>query len=189
MRQSVRAPAGTTVTDPGGEPVSGSGPTVTESGLGDLIAGVTMYDVIDNRDLGIAMDVSGKVKFGTADEGKGLGTGENDYTVRADVYKFFEQFTLMGSAGYKVRGDPVDVDLENVFLASAGGVYSISDRARFGLVYDYRESAFIDGDAISEVSAFSSRRLNETWQIQLYAFTGFSDSSPDWGGGVLLTMN
>ena len=36
---SVRAPSGTSVTDPGGEPVLGSGEITTESGLGDVVVG------------------------------------------------------------------------------------------------------------------------------------------------------
>ena len=32
----------------------------------------------------LLIDLTGKVKFGTADENKGLGTGENDYAVQAD---------------------------------------------------------------------------------------------------------
>ena len=186
---SVTAPAGTTITEPGGEPVSGSGTTTTESGLGDIIAGATFYDVFYSIDHDIAVDLTGKIKFGTADENKGLGTGEQDYTLRVDLFKFFEQFTLSGSAGYKFRGDPVHQDLENVFLGSIGGVFAANDKARYGLIYDYRESALPDGDAVSEVSAFLSRALSDTWRLQFYAFTGFSDSSPDWGGGILVSVN
>jgi hypothetical protein len=185
---SVRAPEGTTVTDPGGEPVPGTGDMITESGLGDIIAGVTMYDVLYSSDLGVAVDLTGKIKFGTADEAKGLGTGEEDYTVRADLYKFFERFTLLGSAGYKFRGDPADVDLENLLLGSVGGVYLPNDTVSAGLIYDYRESAFVDGDAISELSVFVSRQIEDRWTIQFYAFTGFSDSSPDWGAGILFSI-
>ena len=186
---SVTGPAGTTITEPGGEPVSGSGATTTESGLGDIIAGATLYDIFCSSDYGIALDLTGKIKFGTADEEKGLGTGEPDYTLRADLYKFFEQFTLIGSAGYKFRGDPAGYDLENVLIGSIGGAFSFNDDARLGITYDYRESALIDGDAVSEVSAFLSRNLNDSWRLQFYAFTGFSDSSPDWGGGVLVSVN
>ena len=185
---SVRAPQGTTVTDPGGVPVPGTGEMITESGLGDIIAGVTMYDVLYSGDLGIALDLTGKIKFGTADEAKGLGTGEQDYTVRADLFKFFEQFTLLGSAGYKFRGDPADVDLEDVILGSIGGVYLPNEIISAGLIYDYRESAIVDGDAISELTAFVSRQIENGWAIQLYAFTGFSDSSPDWGAGILFSF-
>ncbi|MGI9235279.1 MAG: hypothetical protein ACR2RD_16730 [Woeseiaceae bacterium] len=186
---SVTAPSGTTVTEPGNEPVSGSGPTATESGLGDVIAGVTLYDVFYSDALGMALDLTGKVKFGTADEMKGLGTGEQDFAVRADMYKFYEQFTLMGSAGYKFRGDPADIDLENVFLGSVGAAVSLSEKSRIGLMYDYRKSALADGDAISEVSAFLSRSLNDTWYMQIYAFSGFSDSSADWGAGIMFEIS
>lgn len=184
---STRAPAGTTVIDPGGEPVTGSGQSVTESGLGDVIAGITVYDVLYSDKLGLAMDLTGKIKFGTADETRGLGTGEQDFTVRSDFYKFFEQFTLMGSLGYKFRGDLETVNLENVLIASVGGIFYANDTSRVGLILDYRESAIADGDAASELSAFVSQKFGDAWSLQLYVFTGFSNSSPDWGGGVLLT--
>ncbi len=78
---SVKAPEGTIITDPGGQAVQGTGASTTESGLGDIIGSVTLYDVINNRELGIALDLTGKIKFATADEDKGLGTGEHDYSV------------------------------------------------------------------------------------------------------------
>lgn len=186
---SVSAPSGTTVTEPGGEPVPGSGAMVTESGLGDVVIGLTVYDIFLDVDRGIALDITGKVKVGTADTDKGLGTGEQDYLLRADMYKFFDQFTLMGSAGYKVRGDPTGVDLENSLLGSIGGSYALSDKASVGLIYDYRVSSFQDGDPLSEATVFSMHRLTDSWNLQLYAFAGFSDSSPDWGAGVYLSVN
>lgn len=186
---SVTAPQGTTVTEPGNEPVLGSGATTTERGIGDIIAGVTLYDVFYSDGLGLALDLSGQIKFGTADEAKGLGTGEQDFTIRADVYKYYEQFTLLGSVGYKFRGDPSGFDLENVFLGSIGGAFSANDDARIGLIYDYRESALAGGDAVSELSAFFSRDWNDRWHMQLYAFTGFSDSSADWGAGILFEIS
>lgn len=185
---SVRAPAGTTVTGPGDEPVAGSGQMTGEQGLGDVVAGVTLYDVVYSTRHNISLDLTGKLKFGTADDSKGLGTGEQDYTLRADLLKFFDQVTLMGSVGYKFRGDPAGLDLNNVLLGSLGGVYSLTGESRVGLIYDYRESAFAGSDSVSELSAFLSRRLNDSWQIQLYGFTGFGDSSADWGAGILLTI-
>ena len=180
---SVSAPAGT-IFDPGGEPLPGSGAMTTESGLGDVIGSVTFFDVISSERLGIAMDLTGKVKFGTADENKGLGTGENDYTVQADLYKFVDKFTWLGSVGYKVRGDPAAVDFDNVLLASLGGVYKFTPDVKAGLFLDYRESAISGSDSIQELSAFVSRRLGEDWKIQFFALTGFTDSSPDWGAGM-----
>lgn len=183
---SVRAPSETLIIEPGGEPVPGSGALTTESGLGDISGSVTLYDVINNPKLGIALDITGKIKVATADEDKGLGTGEHDYSVQADFYKFFDQLTLLGSAGYKVRGDPSGIDLENVMLASVGGIYKFTPQTRAGLIYDYRESAFIGGESIREMTGFVSQRISEGWRLQVYALRGLSDSSPDWGGGVLL---
>lgn len=180
---SVDAPEGT-IFDPGGEPLPGSGAMNTESGLGDVIGSVTFFDVINSQRLGLAMDLTGKVKFGTADEDKGLGTGENDYTIQADFYKFVDQFTWLGSVGYKVRGDPTGIDLENVLMASLGGAYKFTPDVNAGLFFDYRESAINGSDSIQELSGFVSRRINEDWRVQVYALTGFTDSSPDWGAGL-----
>lgn len=180
---TVDAPEGT-IFDPDGEPLPGSGAMTTESGLGDVIGSVTIFDVIKSQRLGLAMDLTGKVKFGTADEKKGLGTGENDYTMQADFYKFVERFTWLGSVGYKVRGDPAGVDLENVLMASLGGAYKFNSDVKAGVFFDYRESAIKGGDSIQEFSGFVSRRLNSDWRVQVYALTGLTDSSPDWGAGL-----
>lgn len=185
---SSKAPVGTTGIGVGDDPVPGSGPIATESGVGDVIAAFTLYDVFNSVRHDLALDLTGRIKFGTADESKGLGTGEQDFTARADLFKFFDRITLLGSAGYKFRGDPPDLELENVLLGSVGGVYALTADSRVGLVYDYRESALASGDHVSELSAFLSRRLNDSWQIQLYGFKGFGDSAADWGAGVLLKI-
>ena len=182
---SVSAPEGT-IYDPGGTPLPGSGAMTTESGLGDVIGSATFYDVVSSERLGLAMDLTGKIKFGTADEDKGLGTGESDYSVQADFYKFFDKLTVMSSVGYKFRGDPVGVDLEDVLMASVGSTYKFTPDVNGGLFYDYRESAITGGDSIQELTAFVSRRVTEDWRLQVYALTGFSDSSPDWGAGVTM---
>jgi len=180
---SVTAPGGT-IFDPGGEPLPGSGAVTTESGLGDIIGSVTFYDVINSQRLDFAMDLTGKVKFATADENKGLGTGESDYSVQADLYKFIDKFTLLGSVGYKFRGDPAGTDLNDVLMASIGGTYKFSPDVNGGLFFDYRESAVSSNDAIQELSAFVSRRVSDNWRVQAYVLSGFTNSSPDWGGGI-----
>jgi hypothetical protein len=186
---SVRAPLEIAETGEDGQPVAGSGTRVTESGLGDVIAGVTLYDVIDNRDLDLVVDVTGTVKFGTADIDKGLGTGENDYSVRFDAYKFLDRAILMGSVGYRFRGEPAGVELNDVLLGSVGGAYEISSDTLIGVYYDYRQSALDDRDDIQELTGFASTRISEHWSLEIYAFAGFTDSSPDWGGGVSISTD
>ena len=184
---SVRAPDGTIGTGPSGEPVPGTGMTTTESGLGDVVAGVTVYDVFVSEDSSVVLDLAGRVKFGTADRDKGLGTGEEDFLVRADLYKFFDRFTLIGSGGYKMRGDPSGLDLENGFLASIGGAYELTSAASVGFFYDYSESSLPGNDDISEASLYSAHSFSDSWYMQFYVLAGFSDSTPDWGGGIIFS--
>jgi hypothetical protein len=186
---SVRAPEGTVIIGPGGEPIPGTGEITTNSGIGDIIASATIYDVIYSRRLDLAVDVSGRVKFGTADADKGMGTGETDYSVRADVLKFWDRFTLIGSLGYKFRGDTPATDFENVLTASVGGSYRITPELKGGLFLDYRESALGGDDSIQELTAMLSRKVSENWRLQAYVMTGLTDTSLDWGAGVQIKRN
>jgi len=95
----VTAPDDTVIADPGTEPLPGSGATVTESGLGDVIGVITLYDLYVSNDANVVVDLTGKIKFATADETKGLGTGENDYTLQFDAFRFFDRLSLQGTAG------------------------------------------------------------------------------------------
>jgi hypothetical protein len=181
---SVRAPELTTITGPDGQPVVGVGPRTTESGLGDVLASITVFDVLTAGDGDFALDLTGKVKLGTADEDQGLGTGEQDYSLQADVFRFFDKASLMGTAGYSVRGDPEGFDLDNAFFASLGASYLVTDRARIGAFYDFREASVPDTDTLQNLSAWVSTRVGERGHAQFYVLAGFGDSSPDWGGGL-----
>ena len=180
---SVRAPEGTVITGPGGEPIPGTGDIVTNSGIGDVIGSVTIFDVFRNRRLGLAMDLTGKVKFGTADVDKGLGTGENDFTVQADVLKFADRITWIGSVGYKFRGQPLGAVLDDAWLVSAGGIYKFTRDVRAGMFFDYRGSS-IGADPAQELSVFFSNRISTDWRLQAFLFKGFTDSGADWGAGL-----
>ena len=180
---SVSAPEGTVITGPGGEPIPGTGDIVTSSGIGDVIGSVTVFDVIRSRRLGFAMDLTGKVKFGTADADKGLGTGENDFTFQADFLKFSNRITWIGSVGYRFRGQPPGATLDDALLASAGGIYTFSKDTRSGVFFDYRESS-IGTDPTQELSVFLSNRIGVDWRLQAFVFRGFTNSGADWGAGL-----
>ena len=174
-----------TLTDTGEELLD----TETQSGLGDVLASLTVYDVLYSESLGMAFDLTGRVKFGTADPDNGLGPGENDYSMLGDVYKFFDRVTLMGTLGYKFRGDPAGLDLNDVMIGSVGGLCDCGQRARFGVFYDYREASLADGDEVRELMLFASKDLNRAWQLQYFVFKGFTDNGPEWGGGLQLGVN
>jgi hypothetical protein len=181
---SVRAPELTTISGPDGQPIIGEGPIVTESGLGDILASATVFDVLSSSNGDLAMDLTGKIKFGTADEEKGLGTGEQDYSLQADVFRFFDKATLMGTAGYAFRGDPGSYDLDDTLFVSAGASYATSEATSISAFFDFREASVPGSDSLQELSAWVSTRLGANGRAQFYVLAGFGDSSPDWGGGL-----
>ena len=167
----------------------GTSGNTTEDGLGDVSASLTVFDVLYSAEHRLAVDVSGVVKFGTADAATQLGTGENDFTVYFDGYKFFDKVTLLGTIGYRWRGEPADTRLDNVLIGSVGAALFAENGTMFGGTLDYRQSAIAGEDDVREARAFVAVPLNETWDLEAYAFTGFTDSSPDWGGGIAIAAD
>jgi hypothetical protein len=155
----------------------------TESGLGDIVASA-FYNAISERTAPFGLDLGAKVKLGTADETRGLGTGRNDYSLQADAFKPLGSFSLFGSLGRRWYGDPPGVDLHDVFYGAVGAAYRVNSSTSAGLAYDYRPAITDSGGKISELTAFSSHRVGAGWKLQPYVVMGFGDASPDWGAGA-----
>lgn len=185
---SVTAPSGGTVVsvDPSGRLIRRSvGPRATNSGMGDIVTGLT-YNVMSHTATQTTLDVTGKIKFGTADKNKGLGTGETDYSVQADLYKTYGQTTALGTLGYRVLGSPAGINLNNVWFGSVGAAYKFNKETNGGLVLDLREPSTSTGATMREVTAYVTHKLGEHYKLQGYALKGFSDASPDWGIGAMV---
>lgn len=160
----------------------------TESGLGDIVASVA-YGVLSGPDAPLYLDLTGKVKFGTADEEKGLGTGKNDYSLQLDAYQAYGRVTPFATLGYRRYGDPDGFDLINVYYGSLGLSYRVSQSTSAGLAYDARNRIVEGGARVREAMAFVSYKFSTTWKLQLYAIKGYADASPDKGGGAVLAYS
>lgn len=158
----------------------------TQSGLGDIVAGVS-YNLLPGEGSQPLLDVTGKVKFGTADEVKGLGTGETDYTLQADIAKTYGKTTLFGTLGYKWLGDTSATNFNDVVLGSFGGSYKFTAEVSGGLILDAREASTASGSAQTELTAFVGRKLSGAMRLQGYGVVGFTDGSPDWGLGATIS--
>src|SRR4051812_37794979 len=160
----------------------------TASGLGDIVASA-FYNVLNERSAPFGLDLGGKVKLGTADENRGLGTGKNDFSVQADAFKPIGALTPFGTLGYRWYGDPAGVNFKNVFYWSAGASYKMSQPTTVGVAYDYRPAIVDNGSHVSEATVFVSQKLNADWKVQVYGVKGFSTGSPDWGLGAVLAYS
>ncbi len=160
----------------------------TDSGMGDLTTSATYSFMVDPKSQ-FGIDVTAKVKFGTADSDKGLGTGENDYWILIDPYTKIGNVTWFGGIGYGMLGSSETLKLKDVVSANAGLSYKLDQQASVGAMLDYRSRSTDIGFVQRELTAFYSRKLGGGYKLQAYATKGFSDGSPDWGGGVNVAYN
>lgn len=167
---------------PGGPATATAG--TTQSGLGDVIAAAT-YNIYSGIENDLSVDLTGNVKFATADTG--LGTGENDYAAQADVYKKFDSFTAMGSLGYQVLGDPPELTSITRLMASFG-YYQFTDQTGAGAEMRLSQKLTATGAGPRELTAYVSHKFDKSLKISGYVLKGFSDGSPDSGFGMLLTL-
>lgn len=158
----------------------------TASGLGDVMISGTV-NAIEDRENRVLVDLTGKVKLGTADATECLGTGENDLYFQGDFSKSFGALSAFGSLGWRKMGDPPGVNFKDPFYYSVGGSYRISQVNSVGVAYDYRQKLLDDRDPASEATLYLTRQLSQTLRIQGYFVKGFSDSSPDWAIGAVST--
>lgn len=165
-------------------PVSGSN---TASGLGDIIFSST-YTAYYNQASKFGVDITGKIKFGTADRNLGLGTGENDYGGRIDIYKTIDKFTLFGGFGYTAYGSSNFIKLSNAANGNVGTSYKFNDHNSAGISFDMREKISDNSAPLRELSGYTVHKLGKNWKLQPYVLRGFTRASPDWGGGLTISF-
>jgi len=154
----------------------------TDSGLGDItLSGTYQLQAETKANLWIAM--TGKIKFGTADETKLLGTGENDYAIQLELAKK----VLHGYLGYKIVGDSDTINYNDVTYGAVG--ITIPASKNWTTVTEfYAEQASVSGvDNVQELSLTMSKALKDKRKFGMYIIKGLTNSSPDWGAGVTLS--
>lgn len=160
-------------------PVSGTG----GEGLGDIIAGIS-YAIPPFTPWMPWLELGGKIKFPTADEDDGLGTGKFDYTIEAEVSRVIANFTPYWTVGYRFFGDPEGFDLRNVWLTAAGASYRLGDSLDAGIELYFREASSSGSDPLLEATPWVSWELTPHWSSSIYATAGILDGSPDVGTGL-----
>jgi hypothetical protein len=168
---------------------AGVGPASVESGLGDVVLAAT-YKLYPGPGSRLPFfEVVGKIKLPTADEAKGLGTGEADFTVQLNAFQSIGPLTPFASIGWRALGDPSGLELRNGVVATVGADFKLDPKFNIGATWDYRARATTLSEAASEISPYVVWSAGEGWAINAYGVFGFSDGSPDAGGGVRLTKS
>jgi len=150
-------------------------PTQTD-GLGDILLNVGYTFIPDKK---ILLKTSAIMKVATADEDKGLGTGEHDYSAQVDLFTSHEQFFFGASAGYTLTGDSDIYDYNDVLYSTLSAGYNIAYGFYAGASYYYRQTLFDSLDDTHSVSPYLSYKVLDTLKLQLRYTRGLSDSTAD----------
>lgn len=151
-------------------------------GVGDLRVGAA-YTVPSSS---IGLTVSTEVKIPTAPEDKGLGTGEVDYAVGAELSKSLGHLTPFVGVAYTLPGNPGDYELRNSLSARAGAAVHIGPKVRGHVSYGYAQSLSPLVPDEQQIETGLNASLSRRLSLGVYGSAGLSEGAPDVGAGLQL---
>lgn len=181
---TIKGPANVaTGTTPAGGPARPT--SETESGFGDISVSATYHANPVPGELNV--DFTARVKLPTANEDRGLGTGETDYYVQTDLSQTFGKITTFATLGYRFMGSNAASPLKDGPFATAGAAFPATDKTIVGLAYDWQRRIIAGAEHGSNAIGFVANNPNDRWSLLAYGIAGFNDASPDFGFGGLVT--
>lgn len=166
--------------DGGGLP--GPGLANSRSGIGDLTFAAGYSLPLGDTTY---FDLSGRVKLPTASEIEGLGTGTTDFTAESELTQMFGGTSVSVRGGRRFNGSNAQFPLADVWQAG-GSIYHTAGNVTFGLDYDWRDAALPTSFDRSELAGTVAYKFESGLRLQGYAYTGFTNGSPNLGGGLQL---
>lgn len=148
----------------------------TTDGLGDIIVNAA-YTFIPTQ--GVYLKTSLLMKIATADNDKGLGTGENDYSFQADIYKPIGKSFLYATGGYTVTGDSNQVKYNDIWYGTVGAGYRFNQQLSFGANYAYRQAMFDSLEDTETTSIFLTYNTKNGLKYYVNYAYGLSNTSAD----------
>jgi len=185
---------------PGRPPWQESEAGEKEAGLGDLYLRTETLLMQAGKGKRPALILVSDLKWPTADESRGLGTGEYDWGIGIDyIQPMSKAAQFLGSAAYRFMGSPEDADFENRLRFLIGFAF-VTSRTTWRIVGESL-SPVLDqvplfdatGTAIALQDVEDSRiargemaiRSSAGGSVRFYVLTGLNDSSPDLGFGLV----
>lgn len=151
----------------------------SESGLGDVLArvGGTLFQSSDES---LSLYGSTSVKFPTADEDNGLGTGEPDLGVFLSLRKQWGDSSAFLFGGYLYTGDPAGIEYNDVALYGAGLSHLFTNSSAY-VSLEGGQSTVDDFDNPLEAHLGYFYFVSSHYTFMLGGFAGLSDGSADYG--------
>ena len=176
--------SGPGVTALGGRPFQTSrrgGPSRSDSGLGDMLLKGTYY-VLNENTQPLNINAVGQIKFPTADDTKGLGTGEFDETLGLETSKSLDDYwQFFADFYYTFIGDPAGMDLNNEFAFNLGAGYKVNPETTVSLAYQERTAIVDDRPNPRDLVLEVIHKMDEAISFNGNIDAGLSNGSPDFG--------
>ncbi len=160
--------------------------TTSHSGLGDIYIDGSYAALMETSEEPALYILAG-IKFPTADEDKGLGTGEYDYWLGLGLGKGIRKWTFSGDIKYNIVGSPGGIDLDDFFSITADVSHQCTASFDGSISIYAAESASDESDSPLEISLTGEYTIDGDNAVSLYLLKGLSDGSPDYGLGAALT--
>ena len=151
------------------------------SGLGDIILKGRYY-AVEQDGLIPYIDLVGSIKFPTADEDKGLGTGETDFTCMVEFARRLEnnKWIALGELGYTFVGEPSGYDVDNRYLYSAGLAYELDPKVTLSGYLDGRTSIFKGNVDPLSFLLIGEYKFRPDLRFDTLLELGLNDGAPDF---------
>jgi hypothetical protein len=157
--------------------------TRSQSGIGDMILRGG-YIVLPEKEITPQIRPEFYVKFPTADENKGLGTGEFDGGIGATFVKWIGDWNASFEGVYNFIGKSADFNLNNYFSYEADLGYQLTDRFMPALAVKGATSPSSDSPAYFEMRIKALYNITGRLGTDGYLGKGFTDGSPDYSAGA-----
>ncbi|MDO8730779.1 MAG: transporter [Candidatus Omnitrophota bacterium] len=180
---------------------NGNGVTVGESrraqsgtipeeadGIGDVQVTGT-YFWLEEDESRPAVDLAGRVKFPTADDDEGLGTGRFDVGFGPELLKHFGQLITFADFELVLRDKPDNSTIKSTrFDYSLGVGYPLTDRFTGYASLDGGTPTNSGADAPLELVLSAVYKATETVHLNGFLLAGLTEGSPDFGAGTSVTF-
>ena len=157
----------------------------TASGIGDILLSGSYYFMPDYRQE-ITYRITGSLKLGTADESKGLGTGENDFFFEGGAVKNIDEYILSATLGYEISGDSPVFEYNDVFYGNLGLTRQLARQKQIGGSLYFSQALTDVASAPLELSIFYRQPVAKKQDLYLYFTKGLSSGSPDFATGGIV---
>jgi len=155
----------------------------SQSGLGDMALTLD-YGLLKEGESLPGISTQLYVKFPTADEDKGLGTGAYDYGVGFSVGKWFSSWQLEAQVLYVVPGSTSSFDPSDYWDWSLSSSYLVSDRWNVGMGVSGASTPFSGTDDTLDLDFAGSYWASPRTSIGAFVSFGLSESSADYSAGL-----